>query len=465
MAKSNNIKQFRKPLNLNIGIIIFAVLFLYLIVTVVNYLRTTHIVRYEVEEGSLAEDNIFKGVVIREEEVQYTQAAGYVNYYAREGERVAKYGLVYIIDENGRLTADMEAASMDENSLSNEELGDFRNEIINYIHHYNSSDYESMYDCKFALKNSVLKLANMSLLQNLNGGGDAVSNNVIKYDYSPKTGIVSYWVDGYEDLKLEDINKDTFDVKTDYEKKQLFSNSLLKIGDPAYKLSTDENWSIVIPVDAERGADLATENYIKVRFLKNRYESWGKTKLFTNSAGETYLQLTFNNSMITFCQDRFLDIELIVEEEKGLKIPLTSIVQKEFFLIPEDFVIAGGNNGGYSVLRQCYLEDGTISSQRLELDVYNYDSEGHEYYLDSSILNPGDVLYKLDGQETYTVSKRATLIGVYNMNKGYADFKQINILYQNDEYAIVKSNTKYGLNVYDYIVLDANSIKDDEFIK
>ena len=96
--------------------------------------------------------------------------------------------------------------------------------------------------------------------------------------------------------------------------------------------------------------------------------------------------------------------------------------------------------------------------------MYSYNEETQEYYLDASILNPGDVLIKLDSQETYTVSKRATLIGVYNMNKGYADFKQIHILYQNDEYAIVKANTKYGLNVYDYIVLDAKAVRDDQFI-
>ena len=84
--------------------------------------------------------------------------------------------------------------------------------------------------------------------------------------------------------------------------------------------------------------------------------------------------------------------------------------------------------------------------------------------MDSSLLNAGDILCKQEGQETYTVGKRATLIGVYNMNKGYADFKQINILYQNDEYAIVNSNTRYGLSVYDYIVLDASSVSDDQFI-
>ena len=274
---------------------------------------------------------------------------------------------------------------------------------------------------------------------------------------------MAYWVDGLEELTPQEVTADLLEGK-EYEKTQFIGNSLMAAGDPAYKLSTSETWSIVIPVEAERGVQLLEEDYVKVRFLKNQYESWGKVNLLTNADGNTYLQLTFTNSMISFISDRFLDVELIVEDETGLKIPVSAIVQKEFFLIPEDFVIPGSNTGGESIMRQCYLEDGTISSEILEIDVYNFDSESKEYYVDSSILDVGDILYKLDSQETYTVSRRATLIGVYNMNKGYADFKQISILYQNDEYAIVMPNTKYGLSVYDYIVLNAESVSDDQFI-
>lgn len=100
----------------------------------------------------------------------------------------------------------------------------------------------------------------------------------------------------------------------------------------------------------------------------------------------------------------------------------------------------------------------------METDAYSYDETEGVYYMDTSVLKTGDVLYKTDSQDTYTVSKRATLIGVYNVNKGYADFKQINILYQNDEYSIVKANTTYGLNVYDYIVLDGSAVSDDQII-
>ncbi len=442
--------------------IIFSVIFLYVVVCVIIYFQTSHIVRYEVQEGSLSTNNLYRGVVLRDETVIRTSSTGYVNYCAREGERVAKNDLVYVVDETGRLSQELEALSQGENTLSKKSLAEFRSEIVAFTHDFDSSDYNAVYDFKYSLKNTVLKLANENMLKSIDSLS-ASGINAINYSYAPKTGLVAYWTDGYENLQPQDVTMEIFEnEKKDYKKKQNISNTLLEAGDPVYKLSTDENWSIVIPIDTERGAKLQEEGYIKVRFLKNQYESWGQAKLLVNGDGKSYLQLSFTNSMITFLSDRFLDVELIVEDETGLKIPLSSIVQKEFFLIPEEFVIPGGNNGGDSIVRQCYLENGTISSEIVEIEVYNFDNETKEYYLDSSMLNPGDILYKLDSQETYTVSRRATLVGVYNMNKGYADFKQINILYQNDEYAIVKPNTKYGLSVYDYIVLNAESVRDNQ---
>lgn len=461
--RPEKIKKYRKPLNLNIGMIIFGVVLIYVIVCIILYFQTGRIRRYEVQEGSLATDNIYRGVIIRDESVVYTSVAGYVNYYAREGERVAKNDLVYVVDETGRLNDSMEGMNLGDNTLSDKELAEFRNEIVNFVHGFDSTNFESTYDFKYSLKNTVLKLANANMLDNIGAIGGS-GENIIGYANAPASGAVAYWTDGYEELTAQDVTENVFD-NNEYEKNQLVSNTLLAAGDPAYKLASSENWSIVIPVEPERGAELQEEGYIKVKFLKNQYESWGETKLHTNSDGNTYLELSFTNSMMTYLSDRFLDVELIVEDETGLKIPVTSIVQKEFFLIPEAFVTAGGSNGRGSIVRQCYLEDGTISSESLEIDLYNFDEETGEYYLDSSILDIGDILYKLDSQETFTVSRRATLIGVYNMNKGYADFKQINILYQNEEYAIVKSNTRYGLSVYDYIALDASTVRDDQLIK
>lgn len=462
MAKGK-IKKYRKPLNLNIGMIIFGVVFVYMIICIVMYFQTSHIVRYEVQKGSLATNNIYRGIIIRDETVVNTEAAGYINYYAREGERVAKNDLVYVIDETGRLNEELEDLSLGENSLSEKEQAEFRNEIVNFMHGFDSVSYERVYDFKNSLKNTVLKLANVSMLQSIEDMEGGSAANIVNFCSAPETGVVAYWTDGYETLTADGVTEAVFDEKN-YAKTQYIGNELAEAGSPAYKLATNEKWSLVIPIEADRAASLQEEGYVKVRFMKNQYESWGAVKLLNNGDGNTYLQLTFTNSMLTFISDRFLDVELLLYDETGLKIPNSSIVQKEFFLVPEEYVTQGGNEGKSGVIRQCYLEDGSISSEFVETDADYYDSETKEYYLDISALNPGDILYKTDSQETFTVSRRASLIGVYNMNKGYADFKQISILYQNDEYAIVKANTKYGLNVYDYIVLDAAAVSDDQFI-
>lgn len=214
-------------------------------------------------------------------------------------------------------------------------------------------------------------------------------------------------------------------------------------------------------MDKEREQELLEAEYVKVRFLKNQETSWGQVETYTNEAGEIFAKLTFTNSMITFCNDRFVDIELILEDEAGLKIPNSSIVEKEFFIVPKDYVTKGGNSSNYGVMRETY-EEGVATTEFVETTIYNETEE--EYYLDDSTLRIGDYLVKPDSAEKYACSKRGSLIGVYNINKGYADFKQINILYSNDEYSIVQSNTAYGLNVYDYIVLDASTVSEDELI-
>lgn len=463
-SRQTKIKKYKKPLNINIGMIIFAVILVYVLACVVLYFQTGHIVRYEVKKGSLATNKIYRGVVLRDEVVVNNKSAGYVSYYANEGERVAANDLVYVVDETGRLNEALANVGMDENTLSEKELLEFRNELINFSHGFEKEEFAGVYETKNSLRNTVQKLANANMLESVEQMGSG--SGVVSRAYAAQTGIISYWIDGYETLTAEQVTEEVFD-KQAYEGKkiQMLSGTLLENNGAAYKLSTDENWSIVIPIeDAERGAELEAEEYIKVRFLKNQYESWGAVKLLHNGDGKHYLELSFTNSMMTFVNDRFLEIELLLSDDSGLKIPNSAIVDKEFYLIPEEFVTAEGDSGKGQVLRQYVMENGEVSSKYYEISLYSYDEESAEYYVDASILDAENVLLKKDGQETFTVSKRATLTGVYNVNNGYADFRQINILAQNEEYAIVKANTRYGLNVYDYIALNADTVHDDQFI-
>ncbi len=458
----NKITKYRRPLNLNIGMIIFATIFIYVVICVITYLRTEHIVGYNVQEGSLTSNSIYKGIALRAEEIVPCTNAGYVNYFTREGERVGVGNLVYTIDETGRLSDFINANESGENSLSDEDLSELRTEITSFTSRFDRKQFTDVYNFKYSVEGTVLKLANYNILENVSALNDASNTALINYCYASKSGIVTYFVDGYENLRLEDMTVEYFDLK-EYEKNHLVNNELLANGDPVYKLSTDEDWSIIIHVEDETLAEqLVEEEYVEVKFLKNQYTSWGKTEAFTNEAGDTFVELSFTNSMVTFCTDRFIDIELLLEEEKGLKIPNSAIVEKEFFIVPKEYVTKGGNSGNSGVLLETYDEEGNASTEFVETTIY--EETDTEYYLDDSVLHAGSYIIKPESTQKHAVSKTGSLIGVYNINKGYADFKQVSILYQNEEYSIVKSNTAYGLNVYDHIVLDATMVNDNDFI-
>lgn len=462
MSQNNKEKivKYRKPLNLNIGMIIFAVILIYIIICTFMYFTQKHIEGHQVKAGSLSTNNIYQGIALRKEEIISADQTGYINYYAREGERVGVGNLVYTLDESGKL-ADYLNTSESGSALSGQDLSELKTEILGFVNSFQSDDFTSVYDFKYDVQGTVLKLANANILKNIENINQSGISELISFCKAPDTGIVIYSVDGYEDLVLEQFTNELYDTKN-YQKTQLISNELIAAGDPVYKLSTEEDWSIVISTDKEKADELVEAGYVKVKFLKNQDTSWGEVSTYTNPEGQTFVALTFTNSMVTFCTDRFIDIELILEDETGLKIPNSSIVEKEFFIVPKDYVIRGGNSNGYGVMKETYLEDGSASTEFVETTIYN--ETDTEYYLDDTVLRIGDDIIKPGSTETYTLSKRGSLTGVYNINKGYADFKQINILYQNEEYSIVKSNTQYGLSVYDYIVLDASTVVDDEFI-
>lgn len=458
---NNKIIKYRKPLNLNIGMLIFAVIAIYVMICVLLYMRSNPVSGYEVKVGSLSVNNVYEGVVIREEQVVTANEAGYVNYYARESEKVACGDLVYTVDGNGKLKDLLQSDYMGENTLSDSDLNEMKGDIVNFAKDFDRMQFSDVYSFKYSLQGTSLKLANLNILNSI----DAVQNGSLGYSVSlcnaPRSGYVVYHTDGYENLRANEVTKEILEKK-DYEKVTLINNELIAPGDTVYKFVTSEKWSVVIPVTAQRAKELQEKEYVQVRFLKTQDVSWASTEIFTEG-NDYYCILGFNNSVVNFCTERFIDIELITEEEKGLKIPNSAIVEKEFFLIPKEFLAGeAGNNGTYRFLRETYLEDGTLSAETIDLTIYNETET--DFYVNDSRLRIGDYLVRQDSGEKYAISKKATLIGVYNMNKGYADFRQIIILYQNDEYSIVKSNTDYGLNAYDYIVLDAKSVTDDSLI-
>lgn len=458
--RTGKVTRFRKPISFNPGVLVFLAIFVYIVIMVVSYFRQSHITPYEVKIGSLAINNTYDGVILRDESVIKSDFSGYINYYARESEKVSAYSMVYTVDSTGKLAEMIKDENTDESSLSNESLSDIRNSISSFAVDFSPVKYADTYDFKYNIEGTVLKLANTAVLLNIDKLRAENYADSIDFGYAPESGIIQYSTDGYEELTAETITPEQVEG-IDYEKNGIHSNDLISEGDIAYKLITSELWSVIIEIDEERAQSLADTNYIEVRFLKNNYTAWAAVSVLRQN-GKTYAKLDFNNSMITFASDRFVEIELLDNAREGLKIPNSAIVERTFYLIPEEYLTKGGNSGDSGFNRETYLEDGTLSTEFIPVTIYN-NVDGN-LYVDESSFKVGDYVIRPEDGERYPISKQASLIGVYNINKGYADFKQITILNQNEEYAIVKSNSEYGLAVYDYIALNGESVTENDFI-
>ena len=165
----DNIRTYRKPININIGMVAFLVIMFYIIICTIMYFTSKHVIGYEVKTGSLSVSNVYEGIALRDELVITSEQAGYVNYYAREGEKAGCGNIICALDESGQLQDLINKSSADgESSLSEQDLSEIKNEMINFVSSFDASNFSTAYDFKFGIEGTVLKYANQNLLTNLN---------------------------------------------------------------------------------------------------------------------------------------------------------------------------------------------------------------------------------------------------------------------------------------------------------
>ena len=189
--------------------------------------------------------------------------------------------------------------------------------------------------------------------------------------------------------------------------------------------------------------------------------------------GQKYGKIDFNKGLIRYASDRFLEIELVTNTVTGLKIPLSSIVTKEFYTIPSTFATTNEDSNETGFMLQDKNKDGdnvtTFVTPTIYASVENEssgdsDKTTYTYFVDKSSFKEGDAIIAPNSKSKYVVSESAALEGVYCINQGYAVFRRIEILDQNEEYAIISKNTSYGLSRYDHIVKNAEQVKEEDIL-
>ncbi|RGZ01472.1 HlyD family efflux transporter periplasmic adaptor subunit [Clostridium sp. AM58-1XD] len=569
MAKKKNKKVIRYPrsFHINVGMIIFFLIFVYMAFYVSAYIRRDKVQFYEVEAGGIVNDRSYTGLILRQEDVKYTDRAGYINYYIREGKRASVGSRVYSLDETGSLAGYLEKNPNAGGQLVEEDLADLKRQLSAFSLSYQDIDFSEVSDAKYSLEASVMEYMNFSNMENLDA---ALASAGINFQQvrSNESGIISYAIDGfsdtaikpakksdkkkdkkkeekkkeekkeddenkkeesgaqsetdpssqdeapsgiedregenstagqeteadesketaaadsleedkayaeeqaeitrsmtmYSDITASNISEDLFD-KSKYIRNITKSGQLIGKGVPVYKVISSENWSVVFQMTEDDVKEYGDRQTLDVLFGGHGLTMTGKFSMIAGTDGKTYGKLDFDKYMVQFASDRFINFEIISEEVKGLKIPVSAVTSKDFFLVPVDYISQGGDSSKMGFMKEIYSEKGT-SVQFVPADVY-YSTEEY-YYInksDSSELKEGDYIVKPgSASDRFQIGQTASLQGVYNINKGYAVFRQIEVLTSNDEYYTVEKGTKYGLSVYDHIVLNADTVQEGELI-
>lgn len=490
---SGTVKNFftsiGKLLTFNISTIMFGALLLYMIITVVLYATSSHVTTYQVTTGLLTKNPVCTALALRSEEVITAENSGYIEYYATEGMQVRKDGSVYSISNEQQENTAV--------ALSDEQMEEVRSSAEQFSYAYNSNNFYDTYSYKYQVRGTILQAAKAETSQATQTSedsqtdsseegentdsvaGSAVTGNSISIGNqdvytAPEAGIVVYSTDGYENKTADSLVEEDFNQMA-YQKENLITGNEIQTGDSVYKLITSENWTLMVPLTDQMAAALAGRESIQVKFVKDG-ESQNGSLSIVNIGSQKVAKIELINGMTRYAGDRFLEVELVINTQSGLKIPVSSIVEKEFYTVPLDFLTQGDNGDTQGFLKQIGSGDSS-SSEFIDATIYRQvDAQGNEItentqdtsgglcYVDKDTLNEGDILIKPDSGETFTVGQVDNLQGAYNINQGYAVFRQIKILDQNEEYCIVEEGTSYGLRAFDYIARDGSTVSEEEIL-
>ena len=452
--KSININKYKNKRGMNIGTIIFAAVFIYLVASVILSLTSKKLNTYEVREGSILKDNSYTGLALREEIVVPCEAEGYINYYENNGSKLGHGSKTYAIT-SAELNYDS-GSETEVKELSAKEKKDFVMHIQNFNESYSNQKFSAVYSLGNEIDNIIYK----SAAQTKNSQLDSYisNNNISALTYtSDKDGLLVYTVDGYESVTPDEIEKKHFDA-SNYNPVTRKDNDHVLKGDPAYKLVTNEKWFIMIPLSKETAEELKDKTVIKTRLNKENINIWADFSI-ENKKGSYFGKLEYNNSLVRFANDRFIHVELIIEDESGLKIPKNAVVEKECYEVPDSCITSGGNSSQTGVLVKDHK--GNIKFQ--QTDVLKSTGKG-TVLISTDDFKEHTTIAIPDSSKSYELKTKKTIPGVYNVNKGYAVFTSITILCESDDYYIVEDSELYGLHNYDQIAQDSTSVKEGEII-
>lgn len=451
------ILPFRRELTINLGVIIFLFILLYLAVSVIRSATRESYSTFTVgREESLNGNQTYRALILRNEQLVTSRWAGYVDMFAPECGHVSIGSVVTSVDEIGTYSEKIkEVAELQ--SLSRDELRNFKTRLQKLSLNYDSRSFSAVYESRGAISaffSTHVGKASLDVLE-----GNAALNEFFHLYKSDTTGMILYYKDGFEGRKPEAVTALDFESR-DYQRES--TARLVTLGDFLYKLVDSENWTLVVPLTAEEAAKYASLSRIDLTFLKNGLQTTAAAQVYNGPDGSLLLRLDLSRYMVQFATDRFTEIRLEGFGSEGLKIPVSCRVEENVYLIPREFetVREDGEPDGF------YQELVTGSEQTIRhITPAVYKRDDRYCYVSRQDLPAESVLIRQNSQDRYTIRLTAALTGVYQVNAGYTVFCPVEILEESGDYLLVKRGTERGIATFDEVLLNGTRYTDGQILR
>lgn len=478
----------RKNSHMIMPLIVFAIIAIYLMGQI-GMLASKHsdINVETVAYGTIDTPEIYTGLILRDEYVVNSTRSGQPFYQYSQGDYVPKGATVCTVkdtDTTDRLEKELTQIDKDilksqktrtDLSAFSEDIARLEDNVTRTVDAYagramkNNLSY--MYTMKSQVtsfmdqRNEIWLTENVESLSQLTEEKNVYEQQLAKSMSAlnaGEAGVLSLTYDGLEEkytpAKVDKITKKAIgNVKTEYISKA----KQVSKGDPLFKIVKSNQWYLVAYLPNTVTASWKQGHYVMLNAMTEEENFRLRAMIESTEAGEkeTKVVLSCYEHMEEFVEDRTLSFSLEGNVVEGLKIPNDAIVEKSLLRVPRSCLTESMGSEGVLIVKG-------DKTQFADLTIVTGDKEAVYIEQDSGTLKVGDVVMEGTGEtaKQVTLSQLQPHPGVYVANSSVADFVVIEILEQNQEYAIVKAGSAAGLQPYDTIVSDAKNTKEGDSI-
>lgn len=308
--------------------------------------------------GNIEELVSSKGIIIKDELVYKSEVQGIVSLLKQEGEKVGRGTQVARINRTEGSTYSKELEEIDrqieifKKTSSNKDMFNadkekIHNNIDAIIDELQNSILTGDYNDALILKDTLL--VSIDKQQLVTGQKSLMSqsldslqerkNEIIKtmessnnISYSPKAGIISYELDGLEDVftvsRINEYEPNDYRI-IEVSKMDLKEKKEVKYGEPVYKVVDNFKWYIMTEINAKDMDKLEEGKTVYIKINNEDKKIISRVEKLIKKNDKYFIILKLTSYFHEYYKDRYLDIHIVKNAYEGLLIPNESITEKD----------------------------------------------------------------------------------------------------------------------------------------